>query len=173
MQLGLSGVAMPAIKLTPATRVGVEAAVEKGLSFGAMWPGFAVAAMFAVSVGTIILSYSGSSPSTNDSLAVLPTAFEDAAISRHDHCCQAAAHQAKDVPQAPYPAIGQYLRNQLHHPVLAANLEADQWRFRGAAICPVGDVKAAHLVFARDDGETVSVFSLPANAFPQFQNNQT
>src|SRR3954454_22540837 len=76
IQLGLSARTMPAMKLTPAARVGVEAAATRGLSFGAMWPGFAVAAMFAVSVGTIILSYSSSSPSNNTSLAfALPADF--------------------------------------------------------------------------------------------------
>jgi len=165
-----------AMGMTPAQRVVAEVAAKRGLTIGAAWPGFAVAAMFAVAVGTIIIRYSGQSPLGTSPAALasaLPTDFQQAAIAIHDHCCQSASHQGKDVPQAPYPAIGSYLRNQLNHPVLAANLEKDHWRFKGAAICPVNGIKAAHLVFLRDNGESLSVFSLPASALPDLKPNET
>ena len=37
--------------------------------------------------------------------------------------------------------------------------------FRGAAVCPVGETKAAHLLFVRDDGRShISVYSIPVTA---------
>src|SRR5947209_17956231 len=68
--------------------------------------------------------------------------------------------------------LGQSLRGQLNYPVLAADMRRDHWHFRGAAICPVGESKSAHLLFDQD-GRTLSVFSLPAGSFPSLQDHKT
>jgi hypothetical protein len=135
-------------------------------AWSAWAPGLAIAASFVVALGSVAFFLARSSPS-------LPQPIEVAAIERHDHCCNAADHHAPTIPQASFPRLGQYLRQELDHPILAANLEKEGWRFSGAAICPVGNVRAAHLLYRRSGYQTLSVFSLPASSFPSLQNNET
>jgi hypothetical protein len=101
----------------------------------------------------------------------LPTNLQAAVITRHDLCAQHAKHVDPKVPQD-FALLGPYLRQELHHAVLAANLTKDHWHFRGAAICPVGDTLSAHLVFDQA-GRTLSILSLPAASFPSLQNHKT
>jgi hypothetical protein len=116
----------------------------------------------AIGVVTVMLTHSANA---------LPARLQAAACLRHDSCCKHASHATKEIPQT-FPAVGQYLRSQLNHPVLAANFTKDQWKFRGAAICPVDGTPSAHLLFEKGS-RTLSVFSLPSSAFPLLKNNQT
>jgi hypothetical protein len=71
-------------------------------------------------------------------------------------------HLFVSAPKDDFGKIAQGMSARLNHPVLATSV-GDGWEFRGAAICPVGDLQSAHLVFAHDDA-AISVFSLPASA---------
>jgi hypothetical protein len=130
-----------------------------------LFPGFAIAASMMLVIGGVALVLSNSTQP-------IPRGFEAAAIARHDGCCQAPDHHMPGVPKADFTMIGAYLRQQLNHPVLAADLAADHWTFSGAAICPVCGVPSAHLLF-RNGQDSLSVFSLPASAIPSLADNQT
>jgi hypothetical protein len=136
------------------------AATSWWASFG---PSLAIAASLLIVIGSVGYLLSTSSQT-------LPRNLELAAVTRHDLCCQHADH--RKIPRESFPEIGQYLRQELNHPVLAADLKRDGWTFRGAAICPVGDVKSAHMLFQKDN-RTLSVFSLPSSACPALASNQT
>ena len=124
----------------------------------------AIAASMILAIGSIALILSRSSQT-------LPSKFEAAAIARHDGCCAAPDHHNPTMPQASFARIGQYLHQQLHHAVLAADMTKDGWQFSGASICPVDGVDSAHLLF-RKNLQTLSVFSLPASAVPSLDNHQ-
>jgi anti-sigma factor RsiW len=86
-------------------------------------------------------------------------------VKRHDGCGKGhPQHHMLEAPADNFAAIGKELSAKLGYPVLVADLRDDGWKFRGAAICPVNDqAKAAHLIFDRD-GQTLSVFTIPASA---------
>ena len=126
----------------------------------------AVAASMLVTVGSIGLALARSSQS-------LPSKLELAAVKRHDGCCNSPQHHGDKVPQDSFPRIGQYLRQELDHPVLAADLKNEGWQLEGAAICPVDGVRGAHLLYRRHGYQTLSIFSLPASSFPSLANHQT
>jgi hypothetical protein len=127
-------------------------------------PGFAMAAAMVLAIGGLAFILSNSPRN-------VPAPFQVAAVARHDGCCQAADHHMQPVPQASYAMMGKFLRQELNHPVLAADLTKDGWSFSGAAICPVGGVSAAHLLF-RKGQESLSVFSLPASAVSAMADGQ-
>lgn len=127
-------------------------------------PSLALAAGLLVAIGTVTVLLAHSSQA-------LPESLQIAAVTRHDHCCQHASHRSPEIPQDNFAMLGQYLRGQLQVPVLAADMRRENWHFRGAAICPVGEVKSAHLLFDQD-GRTLSVFSLPASSFPSLQDHK-
>jgi hypothetical protein len=129
-----------------------------------MLPGFAMAAAMVLAIGGLAFILSNSPRN-------VPAPFQLAAVARHDECCQAKDHHMPAIPQASYANMGQYLRQELNHPVLAADMTKDGWTFSGAAICPVGDVPAAHLLFTRG-GESLSVFSLPVSAVSSMVDGQ-
>ena len=126
--------------------------------------GLALAAVLLIVVGVVGIVLSRSSQA-------LPSSLQIAVINRHDLCTQMPTHTEPDVPQN-FALLGPYLRQQLNHAVLAANLTKENWHFRGAAICPVGDVKSAHLVFDQA-GRTLTILSLPASSYPALQNHKT
>jgi hypothetical protein len=128
-------------------------------------PRLAVAAGMLVAIGAVTLLLARSSQAVPESLQI-------AAVTRHDRCCQHATHRSPEIPQENFAMLGQYLRGELKYPVLAADMRRENWHFRGAAICPVGEVKSAHLLFDQD-GRTLSVFSLPASSFPSLQDHKT
>ena len=134
-------------------------------TFSTLLPGLAIAASMILAIGSIALILSRSSQT-------LPHQFEAAAVARHDGCCEAADHHNPTMPQATFARIGQYLQQQLHHPVLAADMTKDGWQFSGVSICPVGGIDAAHLLFRRNL-QTLSVFSLPASAIPTLDDHQS
>jgi hypothetical protein len=127
-------------------------------------PSLAIAAGLLVAIGTVTVLLAHSSQA-------LPQSLQIAAVTRHDHCCQHLTHRSPEIPQDNFAMLGQYLRGQLKVPVLAADMRRENWHFRGAAICPVGEVKSAHLLFDQD-GRTLSVFSLPASSFPSLQDHK-
>lgn len=133
------------------------------LTLPSLLPGLAIAAAMLIAIGSIALILGNSSQA-------LPQNFETAAIFRHDGCCKAPDHH--QIVKASFGEIGKYLRQELQHPILAADMTQDGWTFSGAAICPVNGVLSAHLLF-RKGPETLSVFSLPASAVPSLGDNQT
>jgi hypothetical protein len=95
----------------------------------------------------------------------LPPELGAQLISRHDTCTKAAPknhHFFTAAPKNNYKAISQKMAVELHHPVAAASI-GKEWDFRGASLCPVGETKSAHLIYASGDA-FVSVFSLPATS---------
>ena len=93
----------------------------------------------------------------------------------HLHCSAAPDHHGMaSAGTDDFQIIATRLRSQLHHPVLvcpAGNPDgAGPWKFRGAAVCSVGEQPAGHLVFVRGQA-AVSVFSLPAGVCPLLSVN--
>lgn len=128
-------------------------------------PSLAIAASMLVAIGVVTLTLSHSAHA-------VPTRLQTAACFRHDSCSSLhIKHVTPQVPQS-FADVGQFLRTKLNHPVLAANFTKEQWHFRGAAICPVDGINAAHLLFDKGN-QTLSVFSLPAASFPALKNKQT
>lgn len=103
---------------------------------------------------------------------VLPASLAKELVQRHDRCRQVnASHGLSQTPQGNFDDIRQKLHERLGFPVLAGPIDdgtgrpAEGWTFRGAAVCPVNNVEAAHLVFSRGN-QVISVFSLPRGACP-------
>ena len=104
-----------------------------------------------------------------------PTQLAGALVRTHDGCLRfhpTDHHLFNGAPKDDFPKIAQAMSARLNHPVIAVSL-GDGWAFHGAAICPVGDLKSAHLIYAHDDA-AISVFSLPASvalsSCPDHQN---
>ena len=97
------------------------------------------------------------------SAAVLPAALVHDLYARHDGCCKAPDHHMPGLPRRDFSRIGQSLSVMLHIPVLSGD-PSGPWDFRGASICPVGERKSAHLLFARGN-QAVSLFSLPPDSW--------
>jgi hypothetical protein len=126
---------------------------------------WAAAAMFFIVVGTVAWQYwSVFAPPPGDS--GLPPVLAAGMVSRHDSCGKLKDHHfLKDVPKNDFPSIQKKLDNELGYPVLAEDLGDRRWTFRGAAVCPVGETQAAHLMFVHSDGRThISVYSIPVTA---------
>jgi hypothetical protein len=91
-------------------------------------------------------------------LAVQMVARHDADAADPDH------HFLPGVPQNDMAKITKALARALDQRVLVTDLP-DGWVFRGAALCPVGSERSAHLLFTRGN-ETLSLFSLPNVDYP-------
>lgn len=86
-------------------------------------------------------------------------------VFRHEQCCQLDNHHLLPTPKDDYERTANELRNQLGHPVLARPI-GPEWRFRGAAPCPVTlTMKSGHLVYTRGN-DSISLFSLPPAFLP-------
>jgi hypothetical protein len=85
-------------------------------------------------------------------------------IATHDHCCNLPEHHflPREIDRNDFGAMRANMAQQLGYPAMLTNLSADHWAFRGAAMCPVGRVKVAHVMYARD-GAQLSLFSMPGN----------
>jgi hypothetical protein len=97
--------------------------------------------------------------------SALPGPIAKGLVDSHDRCTTFPDHHAyPELSPGNYEAIRRRLQDNLGFPVIAGPIEEalgrGGWRFRGAAVCTVGDVRAAHLVFVRN-GQAISVFSLP------------
>ena len=109
----------------------------------------------------------GVPPATGPS--ALPSSLFDRLADAHARCVTFPDHDGfKGLARGDFAAVQQKLENELGFSVLAAPLDEGQggWNFRGAAVCPVGQVAAAHLVFARK-GQAISLFSLPRASCPR------
>jgi hypothetical protein len=96
--------------------------------------------------------------------ATFPADLANALVRTHNGCLRAHPtdhHLFVAAPKGDMRVIAQAMSARLKHPVVTTSMD-DGWAFRGAAICPVGSQKAAHLVYARDDA-AISIFSLPAS----------
>lgn len=99
-------------------------------------------------------------PSNSNPVAsslIIPSSLADDLVARHDICCSEADHHG--IASDDFAQVRRELREQLGFPVLSASIPG--WNFHGASVCLVGKTKSGHLVFARKDGQFVSLFSLP------------
>ena len=137
----------------------------------AAWPA-AAAVVVAVAFGLGLLKGTRFTPIVAVVSAPLPASLETQLIQTHDQCSRGADHQRLPVPRSNGYAIAASLRSRLDRPVLVSQPDDRQWRFAGASVCPVGDVRSAHMVFRRADGDTLSVFSLPRSVAPAASDGQ-
>jgi len=87
-----------------------------------------------------------------------PESFAIAMVVAHDNC--AKSPEPNPVPGKDPASVKAPLTAAAGVAVAATDL-GDGWQFQGAGICPVGGVKAAHLLFTRGK-DTVSMISMPA-----------
>ena len=135
--------------------------------------GFAAAAMMVLGFGIASRLDDDSGPTTLGGTEVtfastVPPPIAQGLLESHDRCSKYPSHHGvpESTPQD-FAAVRLQLQKRLGFPVLAGDVEEalgrNGWRFTGAAVCKVGNVESAHLVFVRD-GQAISIFSLPPNA---------
>jgi hypothetical protein len=90
----------------------------------------------------------------------LPQTFAMEMIETHTNCAKLPDHHL--VAGDDFAKLRETLAAQVKVPVAA--LELKGWTFKGAGVCQVGSISAAHLMYCNAHGQTVSVFSLPADA---------
>lgn len=123
----------------------------------------------------------GSTTSSNPSFAPnnptqssveLPASLVSDLTFQHDRCAANLVHRDPDLAQDDPVELARQMQKVLNFPVLTERLPKE-WNFRGAAFCPVGTCKSAHLIYFRVVGprKTVSVFSLPADVWPGGQGH--
>lgn len=100
--------------------------------------------------------------------STVPGPIAQGLVDSHDRCSKYPNHNVyPEISRDDFAAMRQRLERHLGFPVLAGNVEEalgrNRWIFKGAAVCKVGDVDAAHLVFVRD-GQAISIFSLPPSS---------
>ena len=187
--MGIGAASAPAADITP-----VAAGQRQSWTWPLRYPrsvyGLAAAAMmvigFAVAYqldqpptrpvywGSTVSSATHSTSNPSMPPAVLPASVAERLVDVHSRCARLPVHNAfRDIPRDDFDALRRRLENELGFPVLAGPIDGGRgdWVFRGGAICPVGQVPAAHLVFSRK-GQAVSVFSLPRAAFPQANDDE-
>ena len=97
--------------------------------------------------------------------STVPQPIARGLLESHERCSKFEDHNAyEDLSADNFAEIRRRLEERLQFPVLAGDVEEvlgrGGWVCKGAAVCRVGDVEAAHLVFVRD-GQAISIFSLP------------
>ena len=97
--------------------------------------------------------------------STVPAPIAAGLLESHDRCSKYDSHNAfPALTPDNFAAMRRKLEETLGFPVLAGDVEEalgrNGWQFKGAAVCKVGDVNAAHLVFVRN-GQAISIFSLP------------
>lgn len=96
--------------------------------------------------------------------STVPQPIAQGLVASHERCSKFEDHKAPEIPAENFTEMRRRLEERLNFPVLAGDVEAalgrDGWNFKGAAVCKVGGVEAAHLVFSRN-GQAISIFSLP------------
>ena len=100
--------------------------------------------------------------------STVPAPIAAGLLESHDRCSKYADHNAfPALTPDNFAAMRLKLEETLGFPVLAGNVEEalgrNGWQFKGAAVCKVGDVSAAHLVFVRN-AQAISIFSLPPSS---------
>jgi len=100
----------------------------------------------------------------------IPTELAQALVARHDSCSSEPDHHfLAGVAKDDLTAIRKTLARSLDQRVLVTNLP-EGWVFRGAQLCPVGQDRAAHVIFTRGN-QTISLFSLPNADYPSSTND--
>jgi hypothetical protein len=100
----------------------------------------------------------------------VPTELAQNLVARHDTCgSQPDHHFLAGVAHDDLSAIRKSLARSLDQRVLVTKLP-NGWVFRGANLCPVGQDRAAHLIFTRGN-QTLSLFSLPNADYPTSSND--
>ena len=101
---------------------------------------------------------------TDVTLASLPPPIRQGMLEKHERCQKFEHNAYPDLPAGNFAAVRERLEKQLGFPVLAGDVEEalgrNGWRFQGAAVCKVGGVNAAHLIFVRNR-QAISLFSFP------------
>jgi hypothetical protein len=97
--------------------------------------------------------------------STVPQPIARGLLESHERCSKYPDHNVyPELSRDDFAAVRQRLERRLGFPVLAGNVEEalgrNGWRFKGAAVCKVGDLETAHLVFVRQ-GQAISIFSLP------------
>jgi hypothetical protein len=125
--------------------------------------GLAAAAVFVFAVGIVFNDWTGGSrgPNRAPRAIALPSSSADALFASHDTWTKAPGHRIPGSLSGDLAHIGQDLHKRLGFPVLAADLPG--WKFDGALVGQVGNVKSAQLFFDTNGKQFVSVFSLPAS----------
>lgn len=121
--------------------------------------GLALAAsvLIVIGIGVTIAMRSGSK---SHPVAVLPRPFAEAMAARHDSCGEDGSHRPSIGGNDDLASIGKRLRDELGFPPLVTSV-GDDWKFQGAQVCRVDNVRTAHLLFTRGD-QSLSIFSIPA-----------
>lgn len=104
----------------------------------------------------------------------LPADLGAKIVKAHDVCVRVHPeehHLFNAAPKDNYKLISERMAAQLKYPVVATAM-GDGWNFLGASLCPVGEKRVAHMMYSRGDAH-LSVFSLPASAFPGCAEHQT
>ena len=97
--------------------------------------------------------------------STVPQPIAQGLLESHDRCSKYDDHNVyPELSRDDFASVRQRLERRLGFPVLAGSVEEalgrNGWRFKGAAVCKVGNLETAHLVFVRD-GQAISIFSLP------------
>jgi hypothetical protein len=140
--------------------------------------GLAAAAVLVLAVAGVAGYYAGvlgdgrraGTPVAVLPASAIPTTLVGQLTSVHQACSAGNHHVI--APAEDFRQIEERLSKHLRRPVIACSPEhfddGHNWIFGGAAVCPVGGRPAGHLVFTRGQA-SVSVFSLPAEACPEFR----
>lgn len=100
----------------------------------------------------------------------VPTELAQSLIARHDSCASEPDHHfLPGIAKDDLAAIRKTLARSLDQRVLVTKLP-DGWVLRGAQLCPVGQDRAAHVLFTRGN-QTISLFSLPNADYPSSNND--
>lgn len=144
--------AAPALKMSEPMRV------KRPIWRNPVW-GLAAAALILVCIGLATIQFEIGHRG-GQTMPALPAQFAQALVTTHDYCCSKPDHHVlKGVPDDDFRMMTQKLREQLGFPALAV-AAGEGWKFYGAsALCQVGGVRSAHLVFKQDD-KGLSVFSV-------------
>ena len=156
-------------------------------SFWRRYPRVGLAAAAAVVLGISLAAVQVLKPRGADTAGVaalsapapeagsnLPAALAQHLVRSHDVCVRFHPddhHLFDGAPKDNFKEIAARMTAQLRYPVVATAMGHD-WEFRGAGLCPVGGKRVAHLMYWRD-GAYVSVFSLPASAYPGTPDHHT
>lgn len=150
----------------PATREVIASRESRWWLGSRTLSGLAAAAIVILGFGVSYKYFTRISPNQTVATTPLPATLASNLVSRHDSCCSAPDHHA--IGGDDFQQIASEIEKRLGIPVMARALDKS-WSFHGASICPVGDTKSAHLVFARDR-QFISLFSLPASVDPAARN---
>ena len=125
-----------------------------------VWTAAAAVLVVGLGLAYVILMRSSDRPA--------PAWLANAMVEAHDRCAALPDHHLLknadgSTNQDDLAAIRKKMSADLAHPV-AAEMLGDGWTFKGAGICTVSKVPAAHLLFARGD-QTISIISVSAGAF--------